>query len=176
MKKWTRVGLIVLIMGISLLAGTIYRSNITPSLGIPRVDLAPNGWGPVLEEKDYKINEVFHCFFSPRDVYLEVQATAPVSVYILDSDGITQWDEYQSVDACWSFDETAKLTSTLHIPKRDKYTMLLYNPTDENVTAEYSFTVYGVEQDLLYASGAIIIAGLVFTTGSIMITKKRQLT
>lgn len=171
MKLWTRIGIIILIIGLSLLAGTIYRSNKTSSL-TTRVDLAPNAWGPTEECQGKKICQVYSFFWSSRKLHLELRADAPFDVYVLNSGGINQWEKDQTVEALWSFKGTTQVTTILDVPKRDKYTILLYNPTDEPVIAEFSFMIYGLEQDLLYVSGAVIIAGLLLTIVSVLIMRK----
>ncbi|MCW4022692.1 MAG: hypothetical protein ACOWW1_07255 [archaeon] len=173
MKKWTRGSIIFLIIGISLLTGTIYRSNETSSSGT-RVDLAPNSWGPTKESQGIEIGDFRHIFWSPRTVELEVRATAPIDVYVLDSNGIRQWDENKNIDALWSFEGTAQFTNTLEIPKRDKYAILLYNPTNETVIANWSFMIYGIEQDLLCASGAIIVTGMLLTIVSVITIRNKS--
>jgi hypothetical protein len=167
MKKWTRVGIIILIIGVSLLAGTIYRSNTTHSTGYRLIDLAPNTWSLSEEDQGKTVMEFameLYCFLSaPREFRLEVRATAAIDVCILDLEGIKQWKKDKTVEPLWEFKET----------EQDKYMLLLYNPTNENVTSELHMMIYGIEKDLLHTSVAFIATGLVFTVGSVIITRKQ---
>jgi hypothetical protein len=174
MNLWSRTGIIILIIGVSLLAGTIYRSNNTRSSST-RVDLAPNAWGPTEECQGTKICQVHSFFWAPRNIQLEVRAAAPIDVYVLNSKGITQWEKDQTIQALWSYKETTEFVTTLEIPTRDKYTVLLYNPTNEPVIAYWSFMIYEIERDLLIVSVAIMIAGLLLTLASAIITRKKSI-
>lgn len=173
MKKWTRVGIIILIVGVSLLGGTIYRSNTTDSSSHRADGFAPNTWSWSLLEVDPKDAVRSYTFlFAPRELQIEVMATAPIDVYILDSEGIAQWEKDKTVKPLWTFKETKQDTYTLQVSKRDKYLLLIYNPTSENVTSELHIMIYGIEKDLLYASATVIATGLVLTVGSVILTQK----
>ncbi|MDR0373882.1 MAG: hypothetical protein LBI79_10145 [Nitrososphaerota archaeon] len=178
MKKKLRLGVIILIVGISLLVGTIYRSNTLTSFGNPRIDMAPNTWSYVSDENligwdGQTLLEVFEYLLAPREFQLEVQATAPVDVYVLDSKGISQWNKDKTVDyPVVVFKDVNQGIYTFELFKRDKYTIVLYNPTNENVTSRWNVSVYGIEKDLLYVSITIISTGLMVITLALMIMRK----
>jgi len=177
MKEWTRVGIIILIIGVSLLAGTLYRSNKTDGAS-SLIVLAPNTSSLSTEEMEEieglrkTVMEAYSFLWTPREVRLEVRATAAIDVYILGSEEIKQWEKDKTVKALWAFKETKQDIYTLQIPKRDKYMILLYNPTNETVTSELDITIYGIENDLLHTSMALITTGLVLTAASVIITRK----
>lgn len=170
-KKWTRTGFIFLVIGISLLIGTLYRSNETSSRGF-HINFAPNSWAP-LESRGKVISKIFCFLWTPREVRLDIIATAPIDVHLLNSKGIKQWEKNQTVKALWEFKETKQETHNLQIPKRGDYAILVYNPTNENVIFEGSIAIYGIEKDLLCTSIIFIITGLLFTTGSRIVTRKK---
>jgi hypothetical protein len=175
MKKWTRVGIIILLIGVSLLAGTVYRSNKTKSFGMSSVfGLAPNTWSLQREILGTNETEATYFLWAPREFRLEVRVTAVIVVYILDAEGISQWEEDGTVEPLWAFEETGQDIYTLQITERGKYLVLVYNPTNESVKYELNMTIYGIEKDLLYVSIAFTAAGLVFTAVSVIILRKPQ--
>lgn len=175
MKKWTRVGIIILLIGVSLLAGTVYRSNTTRSFSKKSVfGLASNTWSPRWEISGTNGTAASYFLWAPREFRLEVRVTAVIDVYILDSEGISLWEKDGAVEPLWAFEETGQDIYTLQITERGKYFVLVYNPTNESVKYELNMTIYGIEKDLLYVSTAFTAAGLVFTAVSVIIPQKPQ--
>jgi hypothetical protein len=180
MNNWIRVGVIILVIGLSLFTGSVYRSSNTKSFGIVQTfsGLDSNEWSPRWRENNIMRETYF--LWAPREFRLEVRVTTIINVYILDSEGIRLWEENGTVEPVWAFEETGQDVYTLQINKRDKYFVLVYNPTNESVKYELNMTIHGIERDLLYASVAVICAGLVFTAVSVILSwklpKQKELT
>jgi hypothetical protein len=171
MNKWTRVGIIILVIGVSLLAGTIYRSNTTDTFGTSSVfGLAPNAWS-----LDWR-NETTGSYYlwAPREFRMEVRVTTKIDVYILNSDEINLWKEDGTVKPAWAFEETGQNIYTLQITGRGRYIILVYNPTNESVPYKLDVTLYGIEKDLLSISITFTFAGLAITTISVIRSRKKQ--
>ncbi|XHH08979.1 MAG: hypothetical protein ACFCUE_15655 [Candidatus Bathyarchaeia archaeon] len=174
MKNCVRVGIIIFIVGFSLLAGTFYRSNTTTSFSAERIDMAPNTWSYLdPDDADQTLSEFFEFLLVPRDFQLTVQSTEPIDVYILDSEGIRQWNENKTVDPVFAFKNTKQEIYNFELSKRDKYTVVIYNPTKENVTSRWAISVYSIEKDLLFASVIVTVAGLVVMAVSVVTTQKK---
>ena len=175
MKKGTRVGVILLLIGVSFFAGTAYRGNSEDSFSVGGVfDLGPKTWSTAWEELGGTETSLKYRFWAPRELSLEVRATDVIDVYILDGDGINLFAKDGTVNPLWAFEETGQAIYTRQITERGKYLVLAYNPTNEPIKYKLNITIYGVEKDLLYASVAIIAAGLMVIAVSVMIQRKTQ--
>ena len=171
MNKWTRVGIIILVIGVSLLAGTIYRSNTTDTFGTSSVfGLAPNTWS--LDWRNDTTGSYY--LWAPREFRMEVRVTTKIDIYILNSEGINLWKEDGTVKPVWAFEETGQNIYTLQITERGKYTILVYNPTNESVLYKLDVTLYGIEKDLLSMSITFTFAGLAILTASVIRSRKKQ--
>lgn len=177
MKKLTRLGFVIIIIGITFLAGTIYRGNKTTTNGT-HIVLSQNTWSVTDIEDDFQkiVMNSYSFLWAPREIRLEVQASTSIDVYILDSSSTKQWEQDQTVDALWDFKGIQQEIYTLQIPNREKYLILLYNPTNENATIELDVAIYGIETDLLYASFGFVVTGVVFMMGSLVFVRKKPVT
>jgi hypothetical protein len=164
MKLLTKAGILLLIVGLSLLAGTLYRS--TSELGFSLgSELSPNSWscqGNVLDPNVMYIRY----FLAPRDYSIEVQTNAIINVYVMDTEGIRLWITEGELEPVRSYEEVGQETVTFHLTSRDDYVFLCYNPLENSVEYRLIISGYGIEEDLLYASLAIIVTSAVVTLAS----------
>ncbi|MEJ2271252.1 MAG: hypothetical protein P8X91_01940, partial [Candidatus Bathyarchaeota archaeon] len=68
MKKLIKIGILVVVIGFSFLAGTIYRSTQTYGIGLGGIfGLAPHSWNTNSD------NEIALRFLAPRDLRMEAK-------------------------------------------------------------------------------------------------------
>ena len=159
----TSIGIIFLVIGVSFLAGTVYRSSITAG-GSLSLEAPP--YNRTLEYRN-----VMTYAFSPRDLILELTTNATVDVYLLDSEGIKLWRSEGTIKPIWSAKDATTQTFLVPIPSRDNYGFLSFstnNSTTNNSTGMLSLSMKlsGYELDLLWFSLAIIAIGSAITAAS----------
>jgi hypothetical protein len=164
MTRLTNLGIILLVIGLSFFAGTVYRSTLPYSFqqGIMGpLPLRSHTWKP------YVAN-----FLSPRDFRIEVKNNATIDLYMLDAEGMKRWAEDGTLKPVWSIKAVTQEIFTLQISRRDEYGFLVYNPTDSSAAYEINCTLYGFERDLLWTSIAFTITGLVLAVASVLMSRK----
>jgi len=161
MNRLTKAGILILVIGLSFLAGTLYRSTKEGgggSLGSGFDGLAPDGWAP----PKYASSAVY--FQAPRDYQMNVKSNGTLDVYLLNSAGIRLWKGEGKLAPANSFEGITPQTVTFHLNSRDDYMVLVHNPSKEVATMyELSMSGYGIETDLLYVSLGIIVFGGIVT-------------
>lgn len=171
MRTWTRIGIIILVIGITLFAGTIYRSNDVDSFGRSGSTfegLAPDAWSPTWSS----VTNTY--LWAPRELKMEVRCISVLDVYILDSEGIELWNTDGTLEPLWAFEETGQAIYMLQIEERGEYMLLVHNPINESSKYEIHMTIYGIEKDILNASIGAICGGLFVTTFSVIWYRKNK--
>jgi len=163
----TTIGLILLVIGASFLAGTIYRSTWTSSgmtgvggLGATSISFS----GPFsLSPRNYEISLNLTYY----DEFLHLKPISSVDFYLLDSKGSELWTSEGIIEPVLSA-KNASPIDTLHmkIPHRGDYFMLFINPDNASISGYAYPKLYGYESDLLAVSVTTLAAGLVITVAS----------
>jgi hypothetical protein len=161
MKRVARIGIIVLVIGISLLFVTILRGSSPASVGIGSETASPDEWS---------LNSA--SLIAPRDVTLEVKANATIAVYVLDADGIKMWQSDGTLVPRWTFEDIEQDKFAIPITERGAYAVLTHNTGNSPAAVQLSTTISGYEQDLLWGSAVLIAAGIVVSLVSILKTRK----
>jgi hypothetical protein len=146
MKKVTRFGVIVFIVGVSLLFVTFLRADSSITFGTGNTMGSFQEW--VLCE----------AVFTPRMLSIDINTNATTEVYILDESGINLWKNEALLRPLWNVTNAEHNQTTIQITHRGTYGCLLHNPTRKTVGDVY-LTLYGIENDLLWMSIALIIFG-----------------
>ncbi|WGM88785.1 MAG: hypothetical protein NUK63_07635 [Candidatus Bathyarchaeum tardum] len=158
MMKVTRVGIILLMIGVSFLLVTVLRgSKPYGPFGMEIDNLPANGWSTPNE-----------FLWFPRELRIEINANSPVDVYILDEKQRNIWTTNEIIDSTSSFLNVTQEMSVLQINNRGSYAVLIYNPFAVNTSVSISMTLYGYEKDMLWASIFLISLGLLTLLLSIM--------
>ena len=170
MKRLTKAGILIIVIGLSFLAGTLYRSTSEGGgfatgtmFGLP-----PKAWSIEANNSGPEGPYSSH-FLAPREYRMEVQTNTTIDVYILDATGIRLWKAEGKLEPVLSYEEIQQEVLTFHLDNRGDYTILVYNPSTE--AAQYQLSVsggYGVETDLLYTSLIILVLGAVITIASLI--------
>ncbi len=164
-QLFTTIGLMLLVIGASFLAGTIYRStwNSGGQTG---------GWGTAstsfmgpfsLSPRNYELALNFSYF----DEFFKLKPISSVDVYLLDSKGGELWQSEKVIEPVWSA-KNVSATATLNtqIPYRGDYYLLVISPDNSSLNGQIYPKLYGFESDLLWISVTTLAAGLVITVAS----------
>lgn len=160
MKKVTRIGIIILVIGISLLFVTVLRGSTPYGPFTAATDSLPAETWTTLSE----------FILSPRNLRIEITADSAVDLYILDENEVKKWTTQNNVGATLTFLETTQEIFTVEVNNRGAYTILVYNPSSIAIPVSVSMTLHGYERDLLLASLFLIIIG----TSSTIISSVRR--
>jgi hypothetical protein len=161
MKKITRLGVIVLVIGISLLLVTVLRNSSSTNLGGGSEDMPPDRW---------RLHPSF--LFAPRELRMEIQANSTIDLYILDESGINLWSADGVLRPLWEFTSVKHEIVTVQIMKRGIYAVLVHNIQNSSTATKYSISMYGFERDLFWASIALTIAGPVIIGVYMIVSRK----
>ncbi|MCW4009336.1 MAG: hypothetical protein NWF05_01780 [Candidatus Bathyarchaeota archaeon] len=172
-KNLTKVGVLVLAVGLVFLAGTFYRTSTTWGSGSVSnlFGLAPQTTHLV---KASPFGESDAYIWPPSNLRLDVQANGTLDVHIVDQNGITQWNKNHVVDSVWAAYGIQQEIFNLHLNGRGPHTFLVYNPSEDIVHYEISYTAYGLESDLLYVSVVLTLSGLVVTVAGLLLSWKNR--
>ncbi len=165
MNRLTKTGILIIVFGIAFLAGTLYRSTKEDggaSFG-STFGMASNAWSQTANSRggSETFNGIY--FQAPRDFRMDIKSNGTIDVYMLDSEGIRLWRDEGKLAPAASFEGVKQQVVTFHLNSRDHYMPLVHNPSNEAVEYLISYSGYGVETDLLYASLGIIALGAVVT-------------
>jgi hypothetical protein len=161
MKKLTRLGVIVLIIGVSLLFVTILRGSSPANIGSGGEDAPPDKWS---------LHPAF--LLPPRDASIEIKANATIDVYVLDANGINAWQSEGTLEPRWVFENTKQEKFTIQIPERGHYAILTHNIQDTPTAIQVSLTLYGYEQDLIWGSAIFVAAGIIILIISLVKSRR----
>ena len=166
-RMLANVGIVFLVIGISFLAGTIYRSTNTPS-GTTGFELPPS------QQSSSSLRSVLTYPLPPRDLRLELKTNATVDVYLLGNEGVKLWISDGTIVPVWSVKNASSQTFSVQLHSREHYGILAFNPNNSTVTLDVREVLYGYERDLLWFSLATIATGLVITVASRIALKDRS--
>jgi hypothetical protein len=119
MKKLTRLGVIVLIIGVSLLFVTILRGSSPANIGSGGEDAPPDKWS---------LHPAF--LLPPRDASIEIKANATIDVYVLDANGINAWQSEGTLEPRWFLKTQNRKNSQYRYAERGHYAILTHNIQD----------------------------------------------
>jgi ABC-type transport system involved in multi-copper enzyme maturation permease subunit len=161
----TTIGLMLLVIGSSFLAGTIYRSTWnsgggTGCFGTDSISFS----GPYsLSPRNYELALNFTYF----DAFFKLKPISSVDVYLLDSKGGELWSSEKVIEPVWSAKNVSS-TATLNtqIPYRGDYFLLVISPDNSSLNGQMYPKLYGYESDLLWISVITLASGLVITVAS----------
>jgi ABC-type transport system involved in multi-copper enzyme maturation permease subunit len=156
----------LLVIGSSFLAGTIYRStwNSSGETGTFGGSSSIFFAGPYsLSPRNYELalNLTYY------DEILHLKPLSSVDVYLLDSKGSELWQSEKVIEPVW-FAKNVSSTATLNtrIPYRGDYFLLVISPDNSSLNGRIFPKLYGYESDLLGVSVTTLAAGLVITVAS----------
>ncbi len=170
MKKTTGLGIILLVVGFSILASTIYRGSSTYGFVVTDPGQDSKTWN-TLGHGQLRNSVVL----PPSSMRVEVKTNSTIDLYLLDSEGIDLWISKQIIKSVWSVQGAAQEIFLIEIERRGEYEFIVYNPTDSRVAYEIESTLYGLEKDLLRGSAALITGGALVTVVSLVFFKRRKL-
>jgi ABC-type transport system involved in multi-copper enzyme maturation permease subunit len=162
----TTVGIIFLVIGVSFMAGTVYRSSITTGASL--------GFSAIPYNQTVEYRSVMTYALSPRDLSMELTTNATVDLYLLDSEGIKLWRSEGTIKPIWVAKDAATQTFLVPIPSRDNYGFLFFSTNNSTATVidNLRIRLFGYERDLLWFSLTFIAIGSVITaTSRIMLLK-----
>ena len=166
MNRLTKAGILILVIGLSFLAGTLYRSTSEGGGGSTGSDISgiePNAWSIRGNVSDGS-SAYFSYFLAPRDYRITVKTNATIDVYVLNAEGLRLWSAEGKLEPVRSFEGVRQQVVTFHLDNRDYYGLLVHNPSETAAGYDLSMSSgYGIETDLLYASLGIIVLGAVVT-------------
>ncbi len=165
----TFIGIILLVIGVSFLAGTIYRSSdVTAGLSL--------SFDAIPYNQTFEDHNVMTYALPPRDLSIELTTNTTVDVYLLNSEGIRLWVSEGTVKPVWVAKDAATQTLMTQIPSRGNYGFLFFSTNNSTVTWTNlaSIRPFGYEHDLLWFSLAIIAIGSAITVASRILLLKRN--
>ncbi len=161
----TTIGLMLLVIGSSFLAGTIYRSTWTSGGQTSCYGMGSTFFsGPFsLSPRSYELALNFSYF----DAFAKLKPISSVDVYLLGPKGGELWQSEKVIDPVWSAKNVSP-TATLNtqIPYRGDYYLLVVSPDNSSLNGQMYPKLYGYESDLLWVSVTTLASGLVITVAS----------
>jgi len=151
LRQCLRLCLIVLLIGLSLLAVTVVRTNSVPSL----LNFGNEEEG---ETCGWVLYSEFLMF--DRDFSVSIRANSTVSVYILDDVAVKQWNATKSVNAVWVYENVVNGVFSEQSNGRGGFAVLVYLPEASVTAIKVAFTFSGFEKDLLITSLTVISVGI----------------
>lgn len=167
MRQSAKLGIICMVIGLSILGGTLYRSNSPNGFGYGTIDFFPipaHSWGA--DNGTDTISARY--FWPPRDMRMEIQSNATIDVYILDAEGVNLWQSERTLKPLWAFQNVTHQVFTKEVPNRGEYVILIYNPTEASAGFEINSTIYGFEKDLIILSLIFSLSGLAFIVATLI--------
>ncbi len=166
-------GIFLLTIGISLLVGTVYRSNSTYDFGyLGTIGLEPKTWS--FGNQTNQISNLTPYLWPPCNLDLSIQTNSTIDVYILDAQGIQLWESEHTLRSIWSTTGITGDSVTISIPHRGLYYFLVYNPGSSTVIYKIDATLYGFEKDLLFTSLLSVGIGMIFYSGSFLFCHRKK--
>lgn len=166
MRRLTRVGILLLITGISFLSVTFIRSASTVSHNNSFMTIPPKSWIIITSMGSY--------FLPPQEIRLSIEANSTIDVYILNSEGSKLWEENGEIKSIGEFKNIKQGIFYLRIDKRGEHEILVYNHSNSSTSGKIITTIYGLETDLLYFSSAVTALGLIVLLVSLIRKKAKN--
>jgi hypothetical protein len=167
MKKSLRLGLVVFLVGLSLLVVTMVRVNSVPkSMNFGNeVEGATSGW---VLYPDFLMFD--------REFSVNIRANNTVSVYILDDAAVKQWNIDKSVNAAWAYEDVVEDIFSEQPNGRGGYAVLVHLPEDNATTIKVTLNFFGFEKDLLMFSLAVVGVGILPLVALLIINLRKRRT
>lgn len=162
----TIIGVMIFVIGLSSLAGTIYRSTDTSGFSYGAM------FG--IKNVDWCDKNAMTYAMPPRDLTIELKTNGTIDFYLIDSEGITLWRSEGTLKPVWSVKNVSSQTFTLQLTHRDAYGILVYNPNNSTTTFNVVGELFGVERDLLSFSLLATATGSITILSAIMLQKRKQ--
>lgn len=144
-----RIGFLVVIFGVMAAASTITNDSARGVVGSHSFDLSAKE----------QINRPIYPIRRTTRVIVESSVDFRGSLYILDETGIKRWLEEDVFEPLVTVDIYGGASVTFEPPRRGLYDFIIYNDTNETHEIAWSYRQYGLEYDLLSASGVITVVG-----------------
>jgi len=138
MKKLTRIGTILLTLGVSLALLSLARASSNQGGTLSFSNLAPQKW------------DLTSMFWPPRSLRLEIDAQTPVNLKLRDPSGVE----------LLSIENVEQGLYTVSLGTRGTYSISIYNPSNSKTEATLNLTLYDLEKDLLTASAITATIGI----------------
>jgi len=155
MKILIRIGAWCFILTAAFLIITMQRAYTPAYYSFGTSNLQPNSY----DESDQLI-------LSPQKMQISFSTTKQqkISLYVLDGAAYAKWRENRTLTYMISIVNASTYYGVYDLPKRDTYTVLLYNPPNQTaVDTEINITLYGFETDLTIATVIIAAIGVIIT-------------
>jgi len=166
MKCLTKAGILLIVIGLSFLVSTLYRSTSESGnfgFGTFAAGLAPKAWSPEWNTSHPYAPRFNKYFLLPREHRMDVKTNTIIDVYVLDPEGAHLWLAEGKLEPIVSFEGVRQQVVTFNIYNRDDYSFLVHNPSADAAEYDLSVSGYGIETDLLYSSLIITVFGAVVT-------------
>lgn len=136
MNKLTRLGAIILTLGLSFAVIAVVRGGST-RLGTYFLNIRSHKWGTIDD------------FWVPRDIILKIDAPVSVNVKLSDPSNVAILNVVNATDSY-----------KLHLKKRGIYTLSIYNPSNSTINVKADYTFYNLEADIIQTSTILVISGV----------------
>lgn len=163
MKKLTRLSVIILVVGVSLLVTTFYRGESQQGFGIMQMLGTPS--------EDFVFDTRY--LLPPRTCQIQLNASSEVDMYVLDKEGIKLWEEKGTLNPLNSSTESTMHQVTLEINERGECSILLFSKFNATNMINAVVRFNGLEKDLLATSVVITAAGLITLAISVILKQFR---
>ena len=125
MKRLTKVGILILVIGLSFFVSTFYRSTF--GLDFTTGDLfglKPHTWSYDGNSTMATPDMVPGNFLPPRDYRIEVKSNTAIDLYLLDAEGLRLWASEGKLEPVMAFDGVRQEVFTFHLNNRGQYWLL----------------------------------------------------
>jgi len=152
MKKFARTGIFLLIITATLILTIMQRAYNSRYSNWGINNLRPNSW-----------SESEQLFLAPQNLQISFSTAKQqeISVYILDRKALEEWHQTKALTPIIAIENASNRIAIYEVPKRDAYSILIYNPNKTPVSVEINLTLQGFEKDLLIATTVIALTGII---------------
>lgn len=154
-----RLGFLIIIFGVMVAGSTIASDSASWPLMRTSFDLPAKG----------QIGETTYPIRRTTRVIVQSSVDFEGKLYILDEACIRRWLEEDVFDPLVTVDVHGGVSTTFEPPIRGLYGFLVYNDLNETREVSLSASEYGLEYDVLSASGVIVLVGTILTMLEVMI-------
>ncbi|MCW4010437.1 MAG: hypothetical protein NWF05_07430 [Candidatus Bathyarchaeota archaeon] len=164
MNKLTRIGIILIVIGIAILPAMLLKLNV-PSNSFAvggSAGVAPDSWTIY---PDY--------LWSPQELKMNVNANSTIDLYILDGAGVQAWQTKNELKPLHSFLNITYQITTITIPYRGHYGILIHNNPASATAFTVSMVLFGLITDLLWSAIGFITAGLILIVAGYVRGRKK---
>ncbi|MCW4047785.1 MAG: hypothetical protein NWE99_09565 [Candidatus Bathyarchaeota archaeon] len=176
MSRLTKAGVLIIVIGLSFLAGTLYRSTKEGGgyLYSSLCGTSQDAWSQRGNNSGSGMLSGIY-FQVPRDFRMDIKSNGTIDVYMLNSEGIRLWRDEGKLSPVVSFEGVKQQVVTFHLNSRDKYMPLVHNPSKGTAVEFFlGYSGYGIETDLLNASLGITAVGAIVTIAGLIPKRNRS--